>query len=331
MSFQNNRLYSQVIPAVLLTLVISALILLPGCRIRAEEWDSWEEQESDQDDSFPEEIVDYYEYSWPESSLDFDVQPEEPAAASDHAAASQETAAAAATSEPAATPSEPAAAPAAAPAATPAPTVLIPAPYISQSQNWVTGCESVSATMLLQYLGMDISVDKFIYGYLDMKPMTAGPGGEIYGPNPNQYFAGSPYTENSYGCYAKVIQRALQNALDQYGNQIGDSFEVVDLTGVSMEEICAEYLDAGLPVVFWATMGMIPSVIGPSWVVPDTGEKFSWLQHEHCMLLVGYDDANYYFNDPYNNHGTIPYEKNLTMQRHQEQYSMAVGVVPHAG
>ena len=32
---------------------------------------------------------------------------------------------------------------------------LIKVPYIDQTKEWPTGCESVSAVMLLQYLGMD--------------------------------------------------------------------------------------------------------------------------------------------------------------------------------
>ena len=46
---------------------------------------------------------------------------------------------------------------------------IIQVPYIDQSVKYPTGCESVSTVMLLQYLGYDISVDKFIADYLEMK------------------------------------------------------------------------------------------------------------------------------------------------------------------
>ena len=39
---------------------------------------------------------------------------------------------------------------------------IIHAPYIDQSVRYPTGCESVSAVMLLQYLGIDITVDECI-------------------------------------------------------------------------------------------------------------------------------------------------------------------------
>ena len=56
---------------------------------------------------------------------------------------------------------------------------------------------------------------------------------------------------------------------------------------------------------------MLPYIHGTAWIVPETGEKFQWRGNEHCLLLVGYDDEKdgYYFNDPWNNHGTILYNK----------------------
>ena len=43
------------------------------------------------------------------------------------------------------------------------------------------------------------------------------------------------------------------------------------------------------------------------------------------MLLVGYDENGYWFNDPYDHNGVIFYEKELTEQRHAAQHSMAIG------
>ena len=46
---------------------------------------------------------------------------------------------------------------------------IISAPYIDQSVKYPTGCESVSAVMLLQYLGYEITVDEFIENYLEKR------------------------------------------------------------------------------------------------------------------------------------------------------------------
>ena len=45
----------------------------------------------------------------------------------------------------------------------------IDAPYIDQSGRYPTGCESVSAVMLLQFLGCSVTVDEFIENDLEQK------------------------------------------------------------------------------------------------------------------------------------------------------------------
>ena len=54
-------------------------------------------------------------------------------------------------------------------------------PYIDQSVRYPTGCESVSAVMLLRFLGMEITVDEFIGRYLEKKAMTERDGRESAG------------------------------------------------------------------------------------------------------------------------------------------------------
>ena len=46
--------------------------------------------------------------------------------------------------------------------------IKLEVPYIDQSVKYPTGCESVSAVMLLQYLGYSITVDEFIEKYLEL-------------------------------------------------------------------------------------------------------------------------------------------------------------------
>lgn len=93
-----------------------------------------------------------------------------------------------------------------------------------------------------------------------------------------------------------------------------------------MEYLLREYIDQGMPVIFWACINMREPVIGPEWKLTETGETFTWISNEHCMLLIGYDEEGYYFNDPYDNNGIIRYERTLVEDRHQAQYGMAVGV-----
>ena len=121
---------------------------------------------------------------------------------------------------------------------------VIEVPYIDQSINWPTVCESVSSVMLLQALGFDISVDEFIRDHLPMQPM-----GEGTGPDPDQYFAGSPYDPDSFGCYPGVIVKALNSYFDKAKSGRPDKcFSAQDATGVPTQQLLEEQIDRGLPV-----------------------------------------------------------------------------------
>lgn len=201
---------------------------------------------------------------------------------------------------------------------------LIRVPYIDQTKEWPTGCESVSTVMLLQYLGADISVEKFVEQYLEKEPFFEQDG-KLYGGNPWEVFAGDPADDHSMGCYAPVIKKALDRVLEQ-GFRPDEAWEAVDLTGVSTEILLRDYIDDDMPVIFWVSIDLKETYSGPEWILKDSGESFLWRSNEHCMLLVGYDEENYYFNDPWRDHGTIGYEKKLVEKRHGEQYRMAVSL-----
>ena len=194
----------------------------------------------------------------------------------------------------------------------------IEVPYLDQSGAYPTGCESVSAVMLLQYLGYDISVDTFIEQYLEKEDFEEREG-VWYGPDPRTHFCGSPYDEDSFGCYAPVICKALEKIL-------GDVYEVSDRTGTEIDILIREYIDREMPVVFWACINMREPITGPQWKLKETGETFTWISNEHCMLLVGYDEEGYYFNDPYDNNGVIRYPKDVVKDRYKAQHMQAVGV-----
>ena len=199
--------------------------------------------------------------------------------------------------------------------------VKIDVPYIDQSAEFPTGCESVSAVMLLRHLGFSISVEEFIERYLDKVDFEKR-GDELWGANPWKDFCGSPYSVDGFGCYAPVIERALERIFREQTLP----YKAYDETGAPMERLLTEYIDQGMPVVFWACINMREPVTGPQWKLYGSGETFTWISNEHCMLLVGYDEDGYYFNDPYENNGVVHYPRDMTKQRHDAQYNMAVGV-----
>lgn len=187
---------------------------------------------------------------------------------------------------------------------------IINVPYISQKDILPTGCEIVSATMLLNYYGYDVSCYDFIDKYLVCKNLE-NINGKLYGPSPNEAFIGNPRKDSGYGCYCQVIIDAL--------NKISkDKYIAHNTTGTSLDELVETYIKNDIPVLVWASIDMKETNEGAIWYINNSNEIFTWLSGEHCLVLVGYDNVNYYFNDPWNNNGVIAYSKSIVKTRYNE-------------
>lgn len=211
-------------------------------------------------------------------------------------------------------------------------TIIIDVPYINTNKI-VYGCEAVSATMLLQYYGYKIVEKDFTDKYLIKKNWHYGADGKAYGPDPNAAFSGSPYisggTNCGYGIFAHGTAKSIDKILDS------KKHETKVITDLSLDELAKTYVAKNIPVLVWATMDMKPSRPGDSWIINyidenstlKIGDKFTWPAGEHCLVFVGYDEKNYYFNDPYKNHGRIAYDKKLANQRFLELKKQSVVIV----
>lgn len=177
---------------------------------------------------------------------------------------------------------------------------LLRVPPLSQYPDYPTGCESVTAVMALRYAGISVGVEEFVDDYLPRDDRFFEADGLLYGPDPYAVFIGDPRSSHAYGCMAPVIEKALLSC-------IGKGATVVNTTGEALPTLCRNYVDKGIPVLLWATMEMRPVGSGKTWFLPD-GRQFIWPAGEHCLLLVGYNAGEYFFNDP--RHGaTVAYDK----------------------
>ena len=211
---------------------------------------------------------------------------------------------------------------------------IINVPYINQDEI-VSGCEAVSATMLLQYYGYEITAKDFTDQFLIKKDwyITKNKNKIIYGPDPNSAYSGNPYKKSGencgFGCYAPALTKSLNKALDK------QTHEAIVTTGTSLNDILENYVNKDIPVIIWATMDMKRAKKGMSWTINYTdensvynkGDKFTWVSGEHCLVLVGYDEDNYRFNDPYKNHGLISYKKNIVEKRFTELGNQSVAIL----
>lgn len=198
----------------------------------------------------------------------------------------------------------------------------IEVPYRSQD-DLPTGCELVSTSMLLKYYGFETEPLELIDGGYVLNSGFEKDGGKIYGGDPNYVFIGDPRSKSGYGCYSGAIYDGLCRFLE---NEFYDTYY---LSGMSLNDICKQYIDFGEPVLIWGSIGMDTLYYNESssWIVKDTGEEFSWLSNEHCMLLVGYDDNYYYLHDPLKGAYT-PYERGLAEMRFAEMGCQAVTIRP---
>lgn len=173
---------------------------------------------------------------------------------------------------------------------------LLDVPFLDQRKEFPTGCESVSAVMALQYWGVEITPDEFIDRYL---PRGEAPhwdeDGNYVGCDPRKAFPGDPRTEEGWGCYPPVIETALEQLLRE---REGPSLSIETLYGQELEGLFENYVNQGVPVLLWATIGMAEPTVSDSFFIEGTGEEFLWRYPMHCLVLVGEDESNYYFNDP---------------------------------
>lgn len=163
-------------------------------------------------------------------------------------------------------------------------------PFISQLVKYPTGCESVSATMVLNWAGVKVTVDEFIDEYLAVGTAPyRNEENELVGCDPWVEFPGDPRTEKGWGCFLPVVTNAVE--------KMNAPVRMVPLRDEPLEKLCHDWLDKGIPLVFWATIHMNPPHEFTRWHTPE-GKEIVWISPMHCLVLIGYDDEGYYFNDP---------------------------------
>ncbi len=141
-----------------------------------------------------------------------------------------------------------------------------------------SGCEGVSLTMYLNYLGFEVSPWDVCMTYMPWSWEES---------NMSNSFIGDPSSDGGWGCYAPVVVKTAYNYFD--ANGVTDK-RVINMTGSGIYDIFEEIRN-GHPVIIWATEGFkIPEL--------NITENFTWVTGEHCMLVTGYDEKNIYINDP---------------------------------
>lgn len=176
------------------------------------------------------------------------------------------------------------------------PVLISGVPYINQLNIGLpTGCEAVSATMVMQYYGYKVNPEQMVAA----TPTGKGKyqkDGVWYAANPFEEFVGDPHKklkDGSYGCFAKPITTAMNTFAGGRAKNISGC----------KESDLYRYVAAGKPVVVWGVARGNPVTNGVTWNYVDKngvpiGGSYKELVHEHCFVLIGYDDTYVYLNDP---------------------------------
>lgn len=187
----------------------------------------------------------------------------------------------------------------------------------NDSPSLPTGCEATALTIALRYDGFSAEKTDIAKTYLP-KMLFYTLNNIYYGADFQYVFPGDPMTSYGYGCYAPAIV-ATANA---YFTAQKNASYAENLSGTSFEDLFP-YIAAGRPVVFWGTMGMRAPETGGSWTTPE-GDTATWVSHEHCLVLTGYDKnaGTVSVADPLR--GNVTYDLNLVAQRYNQMGKQAV-------
>lgn len=192
--------------------------------------------------------------------------------------------------------------------------------YNQKAIGLPNGCEAVSAVMALNAMSYSLTPEKFVTDYLIKGALKTDPAVN---------FVGDPHLTGGqgWGCYAPVIKKSVDKVIKS------EKHICKDVSGTSVSTLCSTYIDRNIPVIVWATTYLqTDSCTYSTWTTP-SGKTIKYNNKQHCLLLVGYDSDNYYFNDPLTNvsgRKAIAYPKNLFEASYALMGSQAV-VIDFAG
>lgn len=167
-------------------------------------------------------------------------------------------------------------------------------PLVNQNPDYPNGCEVASATMLLNYAGINITMKEYVDTYLP-KEEVYEKDGLRYGPDPSTSYAGDPSNElRGWGTFLPVIKNSMYYIFKEKlpENTIGHIYTSNDK--LSLEE----YVQNGNPVLVWTTTDYSEAKDIYEWFSYDKSRTYTYPKNAHVVVVVGMDKNYYYINDP---------------------------------
>lgn len=201
--------------------------------------------------------------------------------------------------------------------------VYIDMENVLQLPELPVGCEITALTILLRHCGFDADKTDLAKNYL---PVSWGNAryedGKTYKDSFFDYFIGDPFSRG-YGCFSPAIEKAANSYIAKHGG----GFTVKNISG-SHPDVLYDYLASGVPVLCWATDGMIEPEFYETWYDNATGEQLDWYLNEHCFVLAGFNMSAdlVTLNDPMK--GIIDYNINKFETRYDQMHRQAIVIIP---
>lgn len=200
--------------------------------------------------------------------------------------------------------------------------VYIDMENILQLPELPVGCEITALTIMLRHLGFDAEKTDLARNYLPIGGNYRTEDGRVYKDSFFNYFIGDPFSRG-YGCFSNAIEKAAKS----YIADNGGGYTVYNISGAH-PDLLYDYLAQGIPVICWATDGMIPPEYYETWYDSETGERLDWYINEHCFVLAGFNMSAdiVTLNDPMK--GIIDYNINKFETRYRQMNSQAIVILP---
>lgn len=206
-------------------------------------------------------------------------------------------------------------------------TYMIEGVEVIPQVEFKAGCETYACTMLLQTLGYDMNERMFMENYLEIRYPSYDENGNMYAPDMYSSQVGDIY--GGWGVYCT----AMAKYMNHYLSDVNSDQKATAIENVPLEELCREYVSKGIPVMIWGTVEMLEPYPRFTWTVDyvdenahyKIGDQFSWLQHEHCLVLIGWDEENFYFADSCAGKVSV-FEKELSETRYETLGMQAIVV-----
>lgn len=149
-------------------------------------------------------------------------------------------------------------------------------------QKYPLSCEAAATSAAMRSLGFKVTEDQVLQNLLfDQTPREVDASGNIKWGDPYAGFVGDYkgiFHKTGYGVYAPPIADAVKNL----GGK-ADSYQQLTLPEAYM------LLNENKLLIVWVPTRFEEETVN-YWTTP-SGKKIPWIQHEHAMVLRGYDTS----------------------------------------